>query len=132
MIRLVAMARKAVGIGIPVERLNSLAAFPDVAEQVLDAYWRENGDEPKTYTIDLGSRLVTAHQCGLDQDAIDRLEDLRATLEEYRQGGLTQKNLAVVRKVPTPGIWKNVVNLPAQLMRSARANLPYPPTTVNR
>lgn len=127
---LAAMARKAVGIGIPVERLNSLAVLvhPDVAEQVLDAYWRENGDEPETYTIDLGLRLLTlAHHSGLDQDAIERLEDLRAALEEHRQGGLTQKNLAVVRKVLTPGIWKSVVNLPAQLMRNARANLPYAP-----
>jgi len=40
---------------------------------------------------------------------------------------LTDKNLAVVRKVLTPGVWKSVVSLPADLMREARANLPDAP-----
>jgi integrase len=127
---LVAFARKAVRIGIPIERLTSLAALvhPDVAEPVLDAYWLENGDVPKIFTIELASKLLAlARQTGLDQLAAERLEDLRATLEEHRQGGLTDKNLAVVRKVLTPGVWKRVVNLPGQLMRDARANLPYAP-----
>jgi integrase len=125
---LVAVARKAVRIGIPIERLNSLAALvhPDVAEPVIDAYWCDNGDQPKIFTIELASKLLgLGRYLSLDQDAIDRLEDLRATLEEHRQGGLTEKNLAVVRKVLTPGVWRNVVNLPARLMRDARASLPY-------
>ena len=44
-----AVARKAVRIGIPIGRLNSLAALvhPDVAGPVLDAYWCDNGDEPR-------------------------------------------------------------------------------------
>jgi integrase len=103
-------------------------AHPDVVEPVLDAYWRDNGAEPKIFTIALGSKLLAlARQAGLDQPAIERLEDLRATLEEHRQGGLTDKNLVVVRKVLTPGIWKSVVGLPPKLMRDARANLPYAP-----
>ncbi|WP_416193416.1 tyrosine-type recombinase/integrase [Nitrobacter sp. TKz-YC01] len=127
---LVAMVRKAVKIGIPIERFTSLTALvhPDVAGPVLDAYWRDNGDEPKIFTIELASKLVgLGRYLSLDQDAIDRLEDLRATLEEHRQAGLTEKNLAVVRKVLTPGVWRSVVNLPAQLMRDARASLPYAP-----
>lgn len=127
---LVAMVRKAVRIGIPIGRLNSLAALvhPDVAGPVLDAYWCDNGDEPKIFTIELASKLVgLGRYVSLDQDAIERLEDLRATLEEHRQSGLTEKNLAVVRKVLTPGVWRSVVNLPAQLMRDARASLPYAP-----
>jgi hypothetical protein len=126
---LAAVARKAVRIGIPIDQLGSLAALvhPDVTGPVLDAYWRDNGDEPKIFTIALASKLLAlARHTGLDQQAIARLEDLRATLEEHRQGGLTDKNLAVVRKVLTPGVWKSVVNLPEQLMRDARANLPYP------
>jgi hypothetical protein len=127
---LAAVARKAVRVGIPIERLNSLAALvhPDVAEPVIDAYWCDNGDEPKIFTIELTSKfLALARQSGLDQPAIDRLEDLRATLEEHRRGGLTEKNLAVVRKVLTPGVWRSVVNLPAQLMRDARVSLPHAP-----
>jgi integrase len=127
---LVAVARKAIRIGIPIENLSSLSALahPDVAEPIIDAYWQENGDEPKIFTIELASKLLAhGRRAGLDQEAIERLENLRATLEEYRHGGLTDKNLAVVRKVLTPGVWKSVVNLPAQLMREARANLPLAP-----
>lgn len=127
---LVAVARKAVRLGIPIERLSSLAALvhPDVVEPVLDAYWRENGDQPKIFAIELASKLLAlARRAGLDQPAIERLEDLRAALEEHRHGGLTEKNLAVVRKVLTPGIWKSVIGLPTKLMREASDQLPYAP-----
>ena len=40
---------------------------------------------------------------------------------------MTDKNLAVVRQVLTPGVWSRVVDLPEQLMREARANLAYAP-----
>ncbi len=40
---------------------------------------------------------------------------------------MTDKNLAIVRKVLTPGVWRRVVSLPAELMREARANLPHAP-----
>jgi integrase len=110
--------------------LISLAALvhPLVVERVIDAYWRENGDEPKIFTIELASKMLAlARREGLDHASIEVLEDIRANLEEYRRGGLTDKNLALVRKVLTPGVWKSVVNLPAQLMREARAQLPYAP-----
>jgi integrase len=127
---LVAFARKAVEVGTSIGNLISLAALvhPLVVEQVIDAYWRENGKEPKIYTIELASKMLAlARHAGLDRAAIERLEDIRANLEEYRRGGLTDKNLVVVRKVLTPGVWKSVINLPAQLMREARDVLPYAP-----
>ena len=57
---LVAMARMAVRLGVPIERLTSSAALfhPDVVELVIDAYWQKNGDEPKTGTIDLGKKIL--------------------------------------------------------------------------
>lgn len=127
---LVAFARKAVKAGIPIGNLISLAAMvhPHVVEQVIDTYWREHGEEPKIYTIELASKILAlARRAGLGGAAIECLEDIRANLEEYRHGGLTDKNLTVVRKVLTPGVWKSVVNLPGQLMRDARAKLPYAP-----
>jgi integrase len=127
---LVAFARKAVKIGIPTGDLISLAALvhPNVVEQVIEAYWKEDGDEPKIYTIELASKVLSlARRTDLDTAAIERLHDIRANLEEYRRGGLTDKNLAVVRKVMAPGVWKSVVNLPDQLMCTARAKLPYAP-----
>jgi len=127
---LVAFARKAVKVGIPIGNLISLAALvhPLVVEQVIEAYWRENGQEPKIFIIEMASKiLVLARRAGLSRAAIECLEEIRATLEEYRRGGLTDKNQAVVRKVLTPGVWNNVVNLPMQLMREARADLPHAP-----
>jgi integrase len=127
---LVAFARKAVKVRIPISDLISLAALvnPNVVEQVIEAYWKEDGDEPQIYTIELASKVLSlARRAGLNPVAIERLEDIRANLEEYRRCGLTDKNLAVVRKVMTPGVWASVVNLPDQLMRTARAKLPYAP-----
>jgi hypothetical protein len=50
-----AAARMAVETGVSIETLTSLAALlaPDVAERILDAYWRRNGENPKLFTIDL-------------------------------------------------------------------------------
>jgi hypothetical protein len=127
---LVAFARKVVKVGIPIGDLISLAALvhPNVVEQVIEAYWKEDGDEPQIYTIELASKVLSlARRAGLNPAAIERLEDIRANLEEYRRSGLTDKNLAVVRKVMTPGVWASVVNLPDQLIRTARAKLPYAP-----
>ena len=127
---LVAVARMAVKIGTPIETLKSLAALvdPDVAEPVLDAYWKNNGAEPKVYTIDLAWKLLSlARQTGLDEADIERLDDIRASLEEHRHGGLTGKNLALIRQVLTEGIWREVVSLPNALMRQARADQAHAP-----
>ena len=42
-------------------------------------------------------------------------------MEEYRHGGLTEKNLKVIRAVLTEGIWNEVVQLPRTLMAEARS-----------
>ncbi len=120
---LVAATRMAVRVGIPLENLTSLAALahPDVAEKILEGYWRKDGEIPHTYTINLSSRFVgIAHRVGLDGHALKRLGDVRFVLEEYREEGMTPKNLALIRQVLTPGVWQRMVNLPEQLMRQAR------------
>src|SRR6266478_3481150 len=127
---LVAVARMAVRIGTAIESLTSLAALldPDVVGPVLDAYWKKNGEEPNVYTIDLGWKLLSlAKQIGLDETAIERLDDIRAALEEHRHGGLTGKNLTLIRQVLTEGIWSEVVSLPNVLMRQARADQAHAP-----
>jgi hypothetical protein len=87
---LAAVSRKAVEIGVPIESLASLAALlnPDVAGRVIEAYWEENGEEPKIFTIELGSNLLrVARATGcLDADAIERLDEIRATLEDGGEG----------------------------------------------
>jgi integrase len=121
---LVAMARMAVRLGVPIEDLNSLGALlhPDVVERVIDAYWQKNGEEPKTGTIDLGWKVLRmARETGcLGQPALDRLDEMRVALEQHRHEGLTPKNLQLVRQVLTDGVWSEVVALPAILMQQAR------------
>ena len=121
---LVAAARMAVREGVPIESLTSLAALlhPDVVERIIDAYWKADGEEPRVYTIDLGWKFLSlARQTGqFDDAALERLDDMRASLEFYRRGGLTEKNLAVIRQVLSGDVWSEVVNLPAALMVQAR------------
>jgi integrase len=122
---LVAVSRKAVELGVPIESLTSLAALlaPAVVERVIEAYWKKNGEEPKVFTIDLGSKLLrVARAIGcLDAKAIERLDEIRATLEDHRGGALTKKNLDLIRLVLTDGIWSEVVSLPKLLMHEARS-----------
>ncbi len=56
---IVAAVRIAVREGIPLESLTSLKALvrPDVVGKIMDAYWRKDGEVPKTYTINLASRF---------------------------------------------------------------------------
>ena len=121
---LVAMARMAVRLGAPIENLSSLGALlhPDIAERVIDAYWRKNGQEPKTGTIDLGWKLLRmARETGsLDQAALERLDELRAALEEHRREGLTPKNLKLIRQVSSR--WRlDRSDLPAECSYAAGA-----------
>src|SRR5262249_47520170 len=114
----------AVKIGVAIESMNSLAALlaPDVAEKVLNAYWEKNGDNPKLYTIDLAARFLSIARetkCLSDEDC-ERLNDMRQTLDEKRPEGLTDKNIAFLRQILSPGVWRRIVELPAVLMAEAR------------
>ncbi len=120
-----AFARKAVAIGFPIKSLTGLKALlaPDLVERVIDAYWKENGEEPHISTIELGSHLLrVARATGcLDANDIERLDDIRANLEDHRGPALTGKNLKLIRQVLTPGVWNEVVALPKLLMQEARS-----------
>ncbi len=106
----------AVKTGVPVKALNSLPALlaPEVVEKILDAYWSRNRENPKLFTIQLASRFVAIAKetkC-LDEAACERLDQMRRDLEDRRVGGLTDKNIALIRQVLTPGVWSRIVNLP--------------------
>jgi integrase len=123
-VELLAAARMAVKEGVPIDSLTSLSALlaPAVAEKVLDAYWRRNGESPKLFTIYLACRFVAIAKemkC-LDEEACERLEQMRQDLEDHRRSGLTDKNVAFLRLVLTAGAWDRVVKLPRQLMAAAR------------
>jgi site-specific recombinase XerD len=126
-----AAARKAVKTGLPIEQLNSLSALlaPNVVEQIVDAFWQQNGDTPKAFTIDLAARFVAIARetkC-LDDVACERLEEMCRDLEIHRDGGLTEKNLTLIRHVLTLGVWSRVVNLPQAMMAEACRLQPHSP-----
>jgi integrase len=128
---LAAAARMAVKTGVPVDALTSLSALlaPEVVEKVLDAYWRRNGDNPKLFTIDLARRflgIAKETKCP-DDAACERLDEMRRDLEDHRHGGLTDKNIALIRQVLTPGVWSRVVNLPHAMMATARSQQSHAP-----
>jgi hypothetical protein len=128
---LVAVARMAVRCGVPIETLISLGALvdPSVVETVFNAYWTKNGEEPRSYTIDLSWKLLAlARETGcLDGAGLEKLDDMRANLEHHRRTGLTDKNMALVRQVLTEGVWTSVVSLPVTLMAKARAQRDHAP-----
>jgi hypothetical protein len=119
-----AAARMAVKAGVPIEKLDSLSALlaPEVVETVLDAYWQENGENPKLYTIALAGRLlgIARETKTLNEADCERLNEMRLELDGHRREGLTPKNIALIRQVLTPGVWGRVVNLPFAMMAEAR------------
>ena len=119
-----AFARIAVRLGYPIEGLTSLEALldPTLVDEVLNAYWEANGEEPHVYTIDLAWKLLSIARetkCLPDSD-LAKLDDIRAALEDHRRSGLTEKNLTVIRQVLTDGVWDEIVQLPGKLMAHAR------------
>lgn len=127
---LMAVARMAVRQGTLIETLTSLAALldPDVVDRVIDGYWKRNGKEPKIFTIELGWKLLSlAREFGLSAAAIDHINGIREILEEHRRGGMTAKNLKLIRQVLSEDIWCEVISLPQALMQRARADYAHAP-----
>jgi integrase len=124
--------RAAVQHGTPIGSLASLTELlnPNLVEIVLNAFWKENGEEPNIYTIDLAWKLLSIARetkCLREAD-LEHLDNIRAALEEYRRKGLTPKNLEVIRSVLTDGVWDRVLELPAALMGEARRDRYQSPT----
>jgi integrase len=122
---LVSFAKKAVRLGVPIDSLTSLSVLldPGLVGKIVDSEWEKAGDHPKTSTIDLGKKLVAvARSVGcLDQVQLEQLGEIRATLEKERQGGMTSKNMKLIRQVLNGDVWARVVNHPTDLIKRARA-----------
>jgi integrase len=127
-----AAARMAVKIGVPIEKLDSLRSMlkPKVAEKILDSYWKNNGDQPRVYTINLARRFVAIARetkCLSDADC-ERLSEMwRRLYDERPAEGLTNKNIEFLRKVLTPGVWGRVLKLPMAMMAEARRHQNHAP-----
>ena len=59
--KLVAFVRKAVSIGVSINDISSFSDLfdPDLVERVFDAYWRDNGEHPSSYLIDLAPLVLS-------------------------------------------------------------------------
>jgi integrase len=129
---LIAFAGKAVSIGYPIKTLTSLSVLMDPAlvRDVVEAYWAEDGEKPKRYTVDLPWRLFVVAkgtQC-LRPETLRELSEIRSAAQKHQPRGLTEKNRSVIRSVKSTGVWARVGGLPAILMREARrqkASSPY-------
>ena len=119
-----AAARKMVRLGKPIESFQSLYDLvePQAVSELLDAYWKECGDRPTNYVIDLSWKLqsIARQTNSLTEEELAELDEVRIALEEHRRSGLTEKNLAVVRAVLAGNVWTKVVQLPDQLLAEAR------------
>lgn len=92
---LIAAVRAAVSAGITLPELTCLRELlrPDRVETVIEYYWDRNGEKPALYTIDLASKfLALARKEALSETEIERLDEIRVALEQYRSTGLTEKN----------------------------------------
>ena len=129
---LFSLAKKAVKLGTPIDSLTALKALLDstLVETIIDDEWRKAGEEPKTSTIDLAKKTFNiARSVGcLDEANLLKLDDMRAALEKYRQGGMTPKNMKLIRQVLNHKVWGRVVNYPFALMKRARALKDQAPT----
>ena len=122
---LVSLAKKAVRLGMPIDSLTSMQKLldPEIVALVIDDEWKKAGGEPKTTTIDLGKKvLAIARSVGcVDEAGLEKLGDIRSELEKYRQGGMTPKNMKLIRQVLNEKVWEQVVNCPTELMKRARS-----------
>jgi integrase len=122
---LVSLAKKAVRLGLAIDSLTSMQKLldPETIALVIDNEWQKAGDEPKTTTIDLGKKvLAIARSVGcVDEAGLEKLGDIRAELEKHRQGGMTPKNMKLIRQVLNEKVWERVVNCPTELMKRARS-----------
>ena len=91
---LIAAVRSGVAAGIPLEELKCLRDLlrPDRVEALIEYYWEKNGEKPSLYTIDLASKLLAlARSEALSEVELERLDEIRIALEQYRSTGLTRK-----------------------------------------
>jgi integrase len=82
------------------------------------------GDVAKILNVSL-SWLAKARLSGegprFDEAGLEKLGDIRSQLEKYRQGGMTPKNMKLIRQALNEKVWDRVVNCPTELMKRARS-----------
>jgi len=109
---------------VPIETLTSMKCLlkPEILEQVLSQYWREN-QRPTQFAVELATHSVSAARLlGFDHQELERLNEIREHVQSKApKKGFTEKNRKFVRQILSGKSWKAILALPAKLMALARA-----------
>jgi len=129
-VRLAASA--AVKQGVPTASLRSLADLvsPGVVRLILEHYLAKNGGKILTFTIDMAERLyaIARTYVKAPEEPLRQLERycIKLRRKRGRRPGLTEKNMAVIRKFKDPQNRERLKALPGQLLYEALAERDAP------
>jgi integrase len=113
--------------GIDKRRLTSLTKLvePEIFRAILRQQWDKNGGKLSAHLVGLANDLITlaSEWVKAPVEQIAELKKLRSKLGSVRHG-LTEKNRSLLRKFDDPRLVGRLIELPDQLWRTARRNLP--------
>jgi integrase len=116
----------AAAAGIPLDQLTSLAALiePETFRALLRHRWREDGCTLSAYTHGVAVTLIAiaSEWVKASPDLITTLKALRSKLGTL-PSGLTEKNIALLRKFEDPRLLDGLLQLPDKMWRAARQRL---------
>jgi integrase len=125
-------ASAAVKQGVPVESLCSLADLvsPPVVRLILEHYLAKKGGKIVIFTIDLAERLyaIARTYVKAPEEQLRQLERycIKLRRKRGRRPGLTEKNMAVIRKFKDPQNRERLKALPGRLFDEALAERDAP------
>ena len=119
-------ATAAVAVGIPVDRLHSLADLvePETFRAILRQRWRKDSNRLSAYTHGLAVTLIAIAKewVGASPGVIAELKVIRGKLGTL-PSGLTQKNQGLLRRFDDARLAAALVQLPDRLWYAARRGL---------
>jgi integrase len=110
-----------------ISQLTSLSRLvePETFKAILRQQWTEHGKELSAHLKGLADVLITmaSEWVKAPTDQLAELKKIRGKLGGLRRG-LTHKNKDLLRKFDDPQVLRRLIDLPDQLWRKARCNLP--------
>ena len=116
--------------GVKVGRLTSLRKLvePEVFRSILRNQWQQNGGKASAHLVALATDLIALASEWVEVSTAEfaELKNIRGKLGKL-PSGLTDKNRSLLRKLEDPRLLGRLVNLPDQMWRRARRNIPASP-----
>ena len=120
---IVGAVNAALEAGYTIEGIGSLSALvePECVRKILEVYLARADGEPKVFTIELAGKFVSIarHWCRFPDKKLTELQTFATRLGKFRKSGLTPKNLALVRQIKQPQVWRRICHVPETLMNHA-------------